>query len=66
MAEWSEYHVAAICSIKLNCVLVVRFWLNGRLGGALKWKGEDHRLGRSRSGVWKVGIFKVIAPTCVG
>jgi hypothetical protein len=25
----------------------------------------DHRLGRSESGMWKVGTFKVVAPTCV-
>jgi hypothetical protein len=30
------------------------------------WKGEDHWLGRSESGVWKAGTFKAVAPVCVG
>jgi hypothetical protein len=33
---------------------------------ALRWKGEDHRLGRLRSGVCKADAFKVVAPACVG
>jgi hypothetical protein len=27
---------------------------------------EDHRLGRSGSGVWKAGAFKIVALACVG
>jgi hypothetical protein len=46
--------------------LVVRLWLNWRSGMTLRWKGEDCQLGRSRSGVWKAGTFKAVAPTCVG
>jgi hypothetical protein len=51
MAEWLEDHVAAIDLFKLNSVLVVKLWLSWRPGGALRWKGEDHRLERSGSGV---------------
>jgi hypothetical protein len=49
-----------------NSSLVDRIWLNLRLGGALRWKGEDRRLGRSVSDVWKADTFKIVAPICVG
>jgi hypothetical protein len=65
MAEWSEDHVSAIGLFKLNFVLVVWLWLSWRLGGALRWKGEDHWLRRSGSGVWKADTFKAVAPACV-
>jgi hypothetical protein len=65
MAEWSEDHVAAIGTLNSNSGLVDRFWINWRLDGALRWKGEDRQLGRSGSGVWKASIFKAVASTCV-
>jgi hypothetical protein len=34
---------------------------NLRLGGALRWKVEDHRLGRSGSEMWKASTSKVVA-----
>jgi hypothetical protein len=34
--------------------------------GALRWKAEDCRLGRSESVMWKVDISKVVAHACVG
>jgi hypothetical protein len=61
MVEWMEDHVAAIGPLKLNSILVVRI-LAKLEGGTLRWKGEDRRLGRSVSGVWKAGIFKAVAP----
>jgi hypothetical protein len=66
MAEWSDDHVAAICLLKLNSILVDRFWLSWRLSGPLRQKGEDHQLGRLGSGVWKADTFKAVAPACVG
>jgi hypothetical protein len=33
---------------------------------ALRWKVEDHRLGRSGSVMWKVGTSQVVALVCVG
>jgi hypothetical protein len=66
MAEWSKDHVVAIGPfLNSNSGLVDRFLTNWRLGGALRWKGKDHRLGRSESGVWKADIFMVVALTCV-
>jgi hypothetical protein len=35
---------------------------NMRPGRALKWKAEDHWLGRSGSEVWKADTSKVVAP----
>jgi hypothetical protein len=49
-----------------NSDLVNRFSIHWRPGRALRWKGEDRQLGRSESGVWKVGTFKTVAPTGVG
>jgi hypothetical protein len=66
MAKWLEDHVATIGPFKLNSGLVDRFSINWRLGGGLRWKGEDCRLGRSESGVWNADAFKTVAPTCVG
>jgi hypothetical protein len=66
MAEWSKDHMAAIGPLNLNLGICGRFGINWRLGGGLRWKGEDRRLGRSGSGVWKTGTFKAISPTCVG
>jgi hypothetical protein len=40
--------------------------INLRLGRALRWKAEDHRLERSESVMWKVGTSKVVAPTYIG
>jgi hypothetical protein len=65
MAEWSEDHVAIIGPLNLNLGIYGRFWIMWRQGKALRWKGEDHRLGRSGSGMWKVGTIKVVAPACV-
>jgi hypothetical protein len=64
MAEWSEDHVAAVCFLNLNLVLVDDLWLNWRPDEPVK--NEDRRLGRSGSGLWNAGTFKVVAPTCVG
>jgi hypothetical protein len=67
MAEWSEDHVAAIRPFKTsNSNLVDRFWINWRPDGALRWKRNDRRLGRSESGVWKVGTIKAISSAYVG
>jgi hypothetical protein len=38
---------------------------NLRLGGALRWKVEDHQLARLGSEVWKAGTSKVVVPACV-
>jgi hypothetical protein len=48
-----------------NSDLVDRFWINWRPGRALMWKGEDHLLGRSGSGVWKASTFKAVASAYV-
>jgi hypothetical protein len=41
-------------------------WLfNLRSGGALWWKAEDRRLGRTGSVLCKDGTSKVVAPACV-
>jgi hypothetical protein len=45
--------------------LLVESWLTCKLSGALRWKEEYRRLGRSGSGRWKVGTSKVIVPACV-
>jgi hypothetical protein len=66
MAEWSKDHVAAIGPLNLNLGICGRFWIIWRPSGALRWKGEDHCLGRSGSSVWKVSTFKAVAPACVG
>jgi hypothetical protein len=39
---------------------------NLRPGEALRWKVEDHRLGRPGSDMWKVGTSMVVAPASVG
>jgi hypothetical protein len=62
MTEWLEDNVAAIGLLKTqNFNLVDRFWINWRPDEALRWKGEDHRLERSRSSVWEAGTFKAVA-----
>jgi hypothetical protein len=66
MVEWSEDHVAAIGPLNLNLGICGRFWIIWRPGGALRWKGEDHRLGRSESGVWKASTFRAVAHACIG
>jgi hypothetical protein len=40
MVEWSEDHVADICSLNSIPWLVDETWLNWRPGGALRWKVE--------------------------
>jgi hypothetical protein len=40
MAEWSEDHMAAIGSIKLEPWNHWWNWFNWRLGGALRWKAK--------------------------
>jgi hypothetical protein len=40
--------------------------VNPRPGRALRWKAEDHRLGRAGSVMWKADTSKVVAPACVG
>jgi hypothetical protein len=72
MVECSEDHVTAICSLKLEPWNHWWNWFNWRPGGALRWKLDDHQLGRSGSVIWKVGTSKVVAPPvsvkdrCVG
>jgi hypothetical protein len=44
---------------------MLRF-VNLRPDRALRWKVEDHGLGRSKSVIWKAGISKVIASVNVG
>jgi hypothetical protein len=39
---------------------------NLRSDGALRWKAEDHRLGRSKSVMWNAGTSKFVSPACVG
>jgi hypothetical protein len=52
-----------ICSISSS---IGNYWMdNLRLGGTLRWKVEDHRLGRSGSVMWQVSTFNVVAPVCV-
>jgi hypothetical protein len=65
MAEWLEEHVATIGPLILNLGIYGRFWIIWRPGEALRWKGEDHQLGRLGSDMWKVSTFKAVAPTCV-
>jgi hypothetical protein len=66
MAEWSKDYVAAIDPLNLNLGICGRFRINWRPSRTLRWKGEDYRLGRSGSGVWKVSTFKAVALACVG
>jgi hypothetical protein len=40
--------------------------VNLRLDGAIRWKVEDHRLGRLGNVMWKTGTSKVVGPICVG
>jgi hypothetical protein len=56
----------AICPLQLNSVLVVRILAKLETGWTLRWKGGDHRLGRSESDVWKADTFKAVALACVG
>jgi hypothetical protein len=65
MAKWSEDHVTTIGPLNLNLGICGRFWIIWRPGRALRWKGEDHRLGRLGSGLWKASTFKVVALACV-
>jgi hypothetical protein len=52
-----------ICSISSS---IGNYWMdNLRPGGTLRWKVEDHRLGRSGSVMWQVSTFNVVAPVCV-
>jgi hypothetical protein len=57
MAEWLEDHMTVIGSLNLNCGLVGRTWYV---------ESGDRQSGRRRSGMWKVGTSKVVAPACVG
>jgi hypothetical protein len=41
-------------------------WLIWRPGEALRWKGEEHQVGRSRSVKWQIDTSKVIALVYVG
>jgi hypothetical protein len=66
MAEWSEDHMAAIGPFNLNHGICGRFWIIWRPGEALRYKREDHRLGRLGGGVWKASTFKAVAPAYVG
>jgi hypothetical protein len=58
--------MVVIGSLNLNFGLVGRTWLNWRPGGALRWKEEDHRLGRSGSVMWQAGTSNIVAPSYVG
>jgi hypothetical protein len=51
-----------------NFELWLSWWnlVNWRPDGALRWKVEDHRLGRAGSVMWKAGTSKVVAFICVG
>jgi hypothetical protein len=53
-----------VCSSLIQYVIVVK--VNQRPDGALRWKVEEHRLGRSGSVMWHAGTSKVVASTCVG
>jgi hypothetical protein len=66
-AEWSKDHKSVIGDSHL--ILHLRLMLdldNLILGGALRWKVEDHWLGKSESVVWKADTSKVVAPAYVG
>jgi hypothetical protein len=65
MTELSEDHMAAIGPLNMNLRICGRFWIIYRLGMTLRWKEEDHRLGRLESGVWKADTFKAVTPACV-
>jgi hypothetical protein len=52
-----------VCSLSRS---IGNCWIdNLRSSGALKWKVEDRRLGRSGSVMWQAGTSKVAAPACV-
>jgi hypothetical protein len=53
------------CFTPFHLRLMLRFD-NLRPGGALRWKVEDHRLGRSESVMWKAGTSEIVALACVG
>jgi hypothetical protein len=36
--------------------------VNMRPGGDLRWKVEDHRLGRAENVIWQADTFKIVAP----
>jgi hypothetical protein len=55
------FRVCSLLSLVGNCWIV-----NLRPGGALRWKAEVHRLGRTGRVLWKVGTSKVVATGCVG
>jgi hypothetical protein len=38
--------------------------INLRLGGAIRWKVEDHRLERAEKVMWKARTSKVVVLTC--
>jgi hypothetical protein len=40
--------------------------LNWRPDEALRWKVENHQLGRAESVLWKAGTSKVVAPVYIG
>jgi hypothetical protein len=44
--------------------LIAGTWLNGDRAGPLGERGASWS-GRSGSGMWHVGTFKVVAPACV-
>jgi hypothetical protein len=45
--------------------LIAGTWLNWRLGGALRWKGEIAGWEGRGVGMWQASTSKVVAPTCV-
>jgi hypothetical protein len=66
MAEWSKDPMEAMGSLNLYFGLVDGLWLIWRPGEALRWKVENHQLGRSGSVMWQASTSKVVASTCVG
>jgi hypothetical protein len=52
-----------VCSSLVQFVIVVK--VNQRPDRALRWKVEEHRLGRSGSVMWQAGTSKVVAPAWV-
>jgi hypothetical protein len=66
MVDGRVVHVTTIGSHNLESQKFLVEHSNWRPFGALRWKVEDHRLGRAGSVMWKVGTSKVLAHVCVG
>jgi hypothetical protein len=64
MVEWSKDHVVVICPYNSNSGLIGGILVKLETGHDLQVERGDHQLGWS-SGMWKVGIFKAVAPARV-